>query len=461
MRKRVGMDPERVFAVHSRILSHIDLLSLTVDRVAVAARASLNPLSHGIQPGGLIIAPWSIAGNQYASALVQQASSDAQVLASRLVGEAIEQLLASASHDSVAFRDRTFVSGLLQLALAYPETLTRMTPAQRQAWWKTLSDAERSQLLRAHPRIIGNVEGLPYADRDAANRMAVSMMLADPTISAGDRNALVEIQRALDEASKRQEVAQLLLLDFPDGADPRGAISYGDLDTSDYVGVLVPGMDNTVANGMVNLSTGAYNLYREQQQVLRFQGSDETVAVIAWMGYQTSGAVPNLSVLGERRAQEGSPHLVSALDGLHVTLGHDPRVTVFAHSYGSRTATYALSEGGSADAVVLFGSPGIAEPVTTVADLNVPAGEVWVSRAQKDGIAPLGLFGSGDLDAMGPTFGAEHFSSDGSSGREDVDDHGLLLSQDSNGASQGYLDPGTDSLHNMALIGLGQVEKVT
>ena len=135
-------------------------------------------------------------------------------------------------------------------------------------------------------------------------------------------------------------------------------------------------------------------------------------------------------------------------------------MAVFAHSYGSRTATYALSTGDSADALVMFGSPGVAETVRSASDLDVPSGQVFATRADADGWAPVGLgLSGGDLrgnpDPMGSSFGAERFSSEDSGSLEGVDGHGILLDEGSNGEKQGYMDRGTSSLRTMAKIGLG------
>jgi len=106
-------------------------------------------------------------------------------------------------------------------------------------------------------------------------------------------------------------------------------------------------------------------------------------------------------------------------------------VTVFAHSYGSRTATYALSTGDSADALVMFGSPGVAETVQSASDLDVPSGQVFATRADADFWAPVGLGLSRENlrdnpDPMGSSFGAERFSSEDSGSLEGVDGHGIL-----------------------------------
>jgi len=108
----------------------------------------------------------------------------------------------------------------------------------------------------------------------------------------------------------------------------------------------------------------------------------------------------------------------------------------------------------------MYGSPGVAVTVQSASDLDVPSGQVFATRADADGWAPVGLgLSGGDLrgnpDPMGSSFGAERFSSEDSGSLEGVDGHGILLDEGSNGEKQGYMDRGTSSLRTMAKIGLG------
>jgi len=455
MGRRLGMDPERVRDLGGRLRASVGVLegaSATADR---AAAASLDPLSWGVQPGGIVLAPWSIAGTQIAAAQVRAAGAAVEELVGRLFAEAAQQLAASIDEGAAgAGRGRPAPEDAEALLVAALGTGTQPYSAAEVArLWAALSDAERRALIEEYADRLGGLAGVPYADRDAANRLVLDRLLEDPGVPGSQRDALAAVRAALDEAAALGTTVQLVTLDFPEGADPRAAIAFGDLDEAEYVGMVVPGMDNTVTKDMSKLTTAAYNLYEEQGALA---GPDSSRATIAWMGYQTPGAVPNLAVLGEGRAKDGAGYLTSELGGLHATGPDDRRVTVFAHSYGTRTATYSLSEGGSADALVMFGSPGVAEPVTSAADLDVPAGEVYATRAEADGVAPIGLFGSGNLDPLDAGFGAEVFSSDGRPGYDSVDDHGMLLADESNGEKQGYLDRGSDSLHDMALIGIGR-----
>jgi len=108
----------------------------------------------------------------------------------------------------------------------------------------------------------------------------------------------------------------------------------------------------------------------------------------------------------------------------------------------------------------MFGSPGVAETVQSASDLDVPSGQVFVTRADADFWAPVGLGPSRENlrdnpDPIRPSFGAERNSSEDSGSLEGVDDHGILEDANSNGEKQGYMDRETSSLNRMAEIGLG------
>jgi len=94
---------------------------------------------------------------------------------------------------------------------------------------------------------------------------------------------------------------------------------------------------------------------------------------------------------------------------------------------------------------VLVGSPG--SPATSVDDLKVHGGNVWVAAADTDPIPRSGVFGSQPLDA---DFGAHRFSvkgmADPITGERLSDISGHVY----------YFWPGTTSVRNTALIAIAQ-----
>lgn len=454
-----GMDTDRAREISVALSLQLNALDPVVVEVDKTRQASLNPLSYGFDPGQWVLAPWSITMAHLAHLQLAGAIAASRAQIEKLQREVAEQERVSAggSGADILIRVGADVSAA---------DLEAATPAEVALWWASLSRAERGRLIEASPSLIGNLDGVPYSDRDRANRVLLKSMLADPTITNGQREALEAIETSLTLGPGVSK--QLIILDFPNDADPRAAISFGNLDHADYVGAVIPGRDNTVAKDMSNLSQASYNLYLDQSRLLLRRGDGGgNQAVIAWMGYQTPGGGLDLGVFSDDLAVAGGSHLTNTLvgiDAVHAHSGHESRVTVFAHSYGSRTAANSLSNGGSADAFVMFGSAGLEDDITSSTQLSVPHGEVYATEAAGDGVADMGRewFGNDRLDPSTDTgFGATPFGSDGSGSFAGTDDHGMLLSESSGGTQNGYMDQETESLRNMALIGLGEGDKVT
>ncbi|ONI77765.1 hypothetical protein ALI144C_30450 [Actinosynnema sp. ALI-1.44] len=67
------------------------------------------------------------------------------------------------------------------------------SPFDNAGWWDALSDMEKQRIIKEHPDWIGNLDGVPAAARDAANRARLP----------GERTAL-ERQLAEVEAKSRE-----------------------------------------------------------------------------------------------------------------------------------------------------------------------------------------------------------------------------------------------------------------
>lgn len=321
-------------------------------------------------------------------------------------------------------------------------------------YWSGLLVQQRSVLLDRVPGSIGRLEGVGYGVRDAGNRAALADVLAGPSAGTATMATAMAVAEVLDDLEARGLTAQLLSFDDSEALDARAAIAIGDLDTADSIAFLVPGMDYTVDRDLGTLTEAALNLYDAQTDRLLARGSTASHAVVSWLGYRTPAAAPSIEVLLEDRAVAGGELLAAALAGVRAVRGDAAELAVVAHSYGTRVATYALSGGATADALVLIASPGVAEKVRSVAQLDVPAEHVWAARAQEDGPARLGLglgalFG-GNADPVAAAFGAQVF---GQSLGADYD-HGLLEVELTGGARVGYLDQATESLREIAELAL-------
>lgn len=355
---------------------------------------------------------------------------------------------------------------------AFAELGSAAAPAVS-TWWSRTPAVDRAALARDLPGLVGNLEGVPYAVRDDANRAFLARTVADidAQLAAGVGRAMedelrtrlrmlaaVETSLRVGESGERRH---LVALDV--AGRGRAVISVGDLTQADYVTFFVPGMYVGVADQLVDWTSWADNSLRVQEEWLARLGSPGDVATVSWIGYHTPTVV---DIVGLDLAYQGRDALTSSLQGLDairtqtagalaqggsgaaVAAATGPYVSVVAHSYGSTAAMLALQQNDvDVDALVLVGSPG--SSATSVDDLKVAGGNVWVAAADSDPVPRSGVFGSQPLEE---DFGAHRFSvramTDPVTGEQLDDISGHVY----------YFWPGTTSVRNTALIAIGHGE---
>jgi pimeloyl-ACP methyl ester carboxylesterase len=330
--------------------------------------------------------------------------------------------------------------------------------------WSSLSPATRTKLATAAPRLVGGLDGFPVDVRNAANRTCVSQSIAQlkaklpavtgRVVAESDQHQLHMLTMIEDALKPTKGGPSRSLLSADPNGEGKAVVVLGDLQTADYVTYMVPGMFYTV-DGQLSAWTGdAADLYTQQQDWLkRLSAVDpadahKTVAVVAWMGYQT----PDLTNIGSLDlAYQARDALASSVEALQLQrTGHEPYTTIIAHSYGSTAALMALTQYDfSVNALVLVGTPG--SSAQSAKDLHVKNTNVWVGAAAWDPVPTSAFFGS---DPSAPSYGAHTM---GVGGGTDVIT-GANLGQ-SIGHNE-YFDPGTESIRNMALIGIDHAELV-
>ncbi len=360
-------------------------------------------------------------------------------------------------------------------------------------WWAGLSAEQQAALLVAAPGVIGNLNGIPYRARAKANRVNLDSVFRDPRTSETDKAAMQVIYDALEPRKGNDEdpAAPRSMVSFTpeENGKPLVAVAIGDLDTATNVTWNVPGMRTTVADGLESWTKSAKDLYNGQFVELRkYAEHNATIAVVSWVGYDSPEAPPSGEVLSTELAKAGGARLAAALDGFTETRtseddGGGPRLNVVAHSYGTTTASYALKAlKHEVATVTFFGSAGIEwREIGSAADLHVakdPSGEpeVYVTAAGDDRVAPLGIVGSGLRGREGrwsPSdewFGGKNFSSEGGYDPETGKVYTRTTGHDAKGwaaigsgdtvfaatGGHGYLDPETESAHNIALTSTGR-----
>jgi hypothetical protein len=363
---------------------------------------------------------------------------------------------------------RLSASELSDFVEAYPTALDELTTSPPLAstvagWWASTTVMSRTTLADDIPGVIGNLEGLPYTVRDVANRAFLAATARDihSQLDAGVGRAmqdelearlemLASVERSLVRGASG-EPRTLITLDVT--GEGRAVVGIGSLADADYVTFFIPGMYVGVTQQIVDWTGNAETALIEQQAWLdrlhqpglQQPGLNQSsrVATVAWIGYHTPTLV---NIAGMDLAYEGRDALTRSLQGLDAVSASDPFVSIVAHSYGSTAAMLALEENDvSVDALIMVGSPG--SPATSVDDLKVTDGNVWVAASDSDPIPRSGVFGSQPLDA---DFGAHRFSvhamTDPLTGAQLTDITGHVY----------YFWPGTTSVRNTALIAIDQ-----
>jgi len=286
-------------------------------------------------------------------------------------------------------------------------------PKDVNKWWNSLPTDKKQQLLHDWPEKLGNLNGIPVADRSAANTavmnqdinrvaevaqargVTVDQVLAHPDqYGMGgpmmDRyNNALKVKEALDADHLKTGAPTFLQVYQPEEfkGDGRAAIAIGDPDKAPNTAVVVPGTGNSVTNGWLG-SADATELYNDAHRA----DIAHNTAVVAWMGYDAPDAPwdPRIGTTG--LAHQGGQLLASDVNALNVTHeGNGGHMTVLGHSYGSTTvADAAAGYGMHADDVVLVGCPGT-DLAHSADDFHLnQGGHLYVGAASSDPITQLG-----------------------------------------------------------------------
>ncbi|MFJ7069521.1 alpha/beta hydrolase [Streptomyces sp. NPDC101115] len=273
----------------------------------------------------------------------------------------------------------------------------RMTPARTAAFFQGLGTTGRQRLLREHPEVVGNLDGVPPALRYAANSR-----------TAGGRFAGQQVL-AYDPRGRGQAV-----------------LVYGDLAKAEHVAVIVPGSDVDAGN-LAPLTRKATALR---------EATGGRTAVVAWAGYTTPVGV-GLDAASGDLAEAGAARLVRFTEGLDAVGAAEP--SLFCHSYGSVVCGLAAHRLKAKD-LVAVASPGMR--ADDVAALDTSA-RVWAAKDPTDWIdrvpnVEFAGLGHG-TDPTSPEFGARPVPAADALGHD------------------GYFAPGTESLRAFAAIAEGEV----
>jgi len=317
-------------------------------------------------------------------------------------------------------------------------------PARLARFFTSLTETQRVRLAHRYPLAVGNMNGAPVELRYRANRVALAQARAVERRRMHDSRLTPAGQH---EAGRRMHRFEALMregrhiLAFDPEGSGRIAEVFGDLTRAERVSVVVPGVDTDLltfqrTHRAYSAPVGmAKSLYAAE----RAAGPGTRTAVIAWADYTAPSGI-GVDAATARRAAEGAVRLnalVRALPG-------DAPVSLFCHSYGSvvcGVAAPALPR--RVTDIAVAGSPGMR--VAKAAHLGTSA-HVWAMRDADDWIQDVPYLDLGGLghgaDPMSAAFGARLLSARGAKGHA------------------GYFEPGTESLVNLAEIGVGAYHAV-
>ncbi|MFI2199817.1 alpha/beta hydrolase [Streptomyces sp. NPDC020192] len=318
-------------------------------------------------------------------------------------------------------------------------------PALLTRFFTSLTAEEQARLAHRYPLAVGNMNGAPVPLRYEANRIALEQArrvekkrMHDNRLSAaGHQDAGRRMHRY---ESLLTPGRQILAFD-PEGSG-RIAEVFGNLNQAQRISVVVPGVDTDLltfqkTNRQYTAPVGmAQALYAAEHTA----SPTTRTAVIAWADYTSPDGLGVDAATG-LRAAEGSLRLNALLDALPGTAP----VAVICHSYGSvvcGVAAHAMPRRVSDIAVAA--SPGMR--VSRASHLRTGA-QVWAMRDATDWIQDVPYLELGGLghgaDPVSSAFGAR-----------------VLSARDAHGHA-GYFQPGTDSLRNLADVGVGAYDEVT
>ncbi|WP_329120961.1 alpha/beta hydrolase [Streptomyces sp. NBC_01353] len=313
------------------------------------------------------------------------------------------------------------------------------------AFFDSIGPTQGAFLADAHPLVVGNLNGAPVTLRYRANRLALARAfdserdrVEDPRLNADGRHEA--LRRAHRFTSLMRQDRQILAFDPTGGG--RTAEVLGDLEHAQRVSVIVPGVDTNLltfqkTSRKYTAPAGmAQSLYAAQRRA----APGSRTAVVAWADYTAPVGVGIDAAMG-RLASAGAVRLVDMTDALPGA----SRVSLFCHSYGSVLCGVAAARLPSrVTDVAVAGSPGMR--VESAAELSTRA-RVWAMRDADDWIQDVPHLAVGGVghgaDPVEPEFGARLLSAAGAIGHT------------------GYFEPGTESLHNFAAIGVGAYQSLT
>ncbi|MEU0003516.1 alpha/beta hydrolase [Streptomyces sp. NPDC006314] len=318
-------------------------------------------------------------------------------------------------------------------------------PALLTRFFASLTHKDRDRLAHRYPLAVGNMNGAPATLRYKANHIALEQAreveqkrMHDSRLSAAGQQ---DAGRRMRRYESLLEPGRHILAFDPQGSG-RVAEVFGSLDRAQRISVVVPGVDTDLLTFQRTYRkySAPVGMAKALYAAERSAGPTTRTAVIAWADYTSPDGLGVDAATG-LRAEEGAVRL----NGLLRALPGRARVAMVCHSYGSvvcGVAAHGMPR--RVTDIAVAASPGMR--VTKASRLNTTA-RVWAMRDATDWVRDVPYLELGGLghgaDPVSSAFGAR-----------------VLSARDAQGHA-GYFQPGTDSLRNLAEVGVGAYEAVT
>ncbi|MCX4691772.1 alpha/beta hydrolase [Streptomyces sp. NBC_01408] len=270
----------------------------------------------------------------------------------------------------------------------------KSSPADRNSWWKGLTEEQRAELLAVYPDVIGNLDGIPVSVRHDANQDNLQMLIGKLS-GQDDEKSQTQLagMRSIDSQLWNQKPTDppMYLLGIGDQGGGRAIVAFGNPDTSRNVSAYVPGLGTAL-----DAEFARNDLTRARDTAAGARSVDISSAAIVWLGYDApqlpaDKPLDNLAVMSEEHARKGAPAYNQFMAGISATNENaDPHVTAVGHSYGSLTVGQAAQLNGGipgADDIILVGSPGTGAQHAD--QLGVGKEHVYVGASDHDPVSML------------------------------------------------------------------------
>jgi hypothetical protein len=301
------------------------------------------------------------------------------------------------------------------------------SPSQVRSVWNALSEQQQADLIAEQPAVIGNLDGIPIADRAAANRLNIQAEIDRLENERNEEAATIHPryrrQWLIDELTSTIDYYEGLLHDTTSYRDQNeidqtrtgsvvmifdpdndGIATYqGPLDptTGDIpawitsVGVYVPG---------TTTSMESFGITEERLDYL-YDASDATTGMFAWAG----GRFPQgIDAALASYSEDLGPSLAGFAGALVIPARAD--LTVFGHSYGAAVVGQAEASGLKADRILYVAGAGLGNGIDSLDDFPYTADVPHYSMMARNDIV-VGSSQGFDLGGLG--HGASPLSTDG------------------------------------------------